>query len=133
MQCVLISEREADVGGSFSAPSAVDRQEKVGTLGDEFGLEFGRDHEVPVAVFDRGQRGKDVPADAEIVPDSSSIMIGLPDLCAAAKASAVRSVFTSRAFQIETIVTPPRESTSCQSSDRKVSSPRSFDLDQNQC
>ena len=66
MERVFVGECEADVGYAVAAPSAVDRQKKIGALGDKLGLEFGRDHEVAVTFFDRGQRRKDAPADAEV-------------------------------------------------------------------
>ena len=49
---------EADVGSPIASPAAFDGEEEFGGFGEEEGLLFGVEHEVPEAFFDAGE-GRD--------------------------------------------------------------------------
>ena len=65
-QHVLIGFGEPDVGASHPAPTARNRQKDLRLLGDKGLLMLNGQHQVPVAVRHRCQRGKDPPAHAKI-------------------------------------------------------------------
>jgi hypothetical protein len=54
--------REPDVRGTHAAPAARDGKEDVRHVGDEFCLDFRREHQVAEALFHRRERGEDAAA-----------------------------------------------------------------------
>src|SRR6516225_6050294 len=63
---VFAGRGEFEMGGSVTAPTAMNGDEDFGRLGDKHRLLFRREHQVAVPLGLRSQRGKDAAPDAEV-------------------------------------------------------------------
>ena len=63
---ILVRFRQADVCHSHASPSAFDGHEYVGQFLDERRLLLRRQHQVPVTLSSRCQRGENPAADAKV-------------------------------------------------------------------
>ena len=63
---VFVGNSEVHVCGATAAPTTGNGDEDFGELFDKGGLLFRVDHDVAVAEFGGGERGKDAAADAEV-------------------------------------------------------------------
>ena len=63
---VFIRRAEPNMRGAVAAPAAGNGQKDIRSFGDELGLDIGREHQVSVPLFFRGERGEDAAANTEI-------------------------------------------------------------------